>query len=57
MATKKLVTPAKPKQHNKAEFLKAVSDTSMTQTDLDKSLGGILEQIKNIVAKGESIDF
>ena len=47
MATKKPATPAKPKQHTKAEFLKAVSDkTSMPQTDLDKALGGILGQIK-----------
>ena len=48
MATKKPVTPAKPKQHTKAEFLKAVSDKiSMTQIDLDKALGGVLEQIKS----------
>lgn len=58
MATKKPATPAKPKQYTKAEFLKAVSDkTSMTQTDLDKALGGILEQIKAILAKGESVAF
>ena len=56
MATKKPATPTKPKQHTKAELLKAVSDkTSMTQTDLDKALGGILDQIKNILAKGESL--
>ena len=55
MPTKK---PAKPKQYTKAEFLKAVSNkTSMTQTDLDKALGGILDQIKNILAKGESVGF
>ena len=58
MATKKSATPAKPKQHTKAEFLKAVSDkTSMPQTDLDKALGGILGQIKSILAKGEAIAF
>ena len=58
MAAKKSKVPAKPKQYTKAEFLKAVSDkTSMTQADLDKALGGILEQIKNILAKGESIAF
>ena len=58
MATKKPATPTKPKQHTKAEFLKAVSDkTNMTQTNLDKALGGILGQIKNILAKGESIAF
>ena len=58
MATKKPAKPTKPKQYTKAEFLKAVSDkTSMTQTDLDKALGGILEQIKNILATGESIGF
>ena len=58
MAAKKPATPAKPKQYTKAEFLKAVSDkTSMTQADLDKALGGILGQIKNILAKGESIAF
>lgn len=58
MAATKSKAPAKPKQHTKAEFLKAVSDkTSMTQTDLDKALGGILGQIKNILAKGESIAF
>ena len=58
MATKKPTTPAKPKQHTKTEFLKAVSDKiSMTQTDLDKALGGILGQIKNVLAKGESIAF
>jgi DNA-binding protein HU-beta len=58
MAAKKSKAPAKPKQYTKAEFLKAVSDkTSMTQADLDKALGGILEQIKNILAKGESIAF
>lgn len=58
MATKKPATPAKPKQHTKAEFLKAVSDkTSMKRADLDKALGGILSQIKNILAKGESIAF
>jgi len=58
MATKKPTTPTKPKQHTKAEFLKAISDkTSMTQTDIDKALGGILGQIENILAKGESIAF
>ena len=32
MATKKPARPTKPKQHTKAEFLKAVSDkTNMTQ--------------------------
>ena len=52
MATKK------PKQHTKAEFVKAISDKiDMRQTDLDKALGGILEQIKNLLAKGESITF
>jgi len=58
MATKKSATPAKPKQYTKAEFLKAVSDKiDMRQTDLDKSLGGILDQIKAILAKSESIAF
>ena len=58
MTTKKPATPAKPKQYTKAEFLKAVSEkTSMTQTDLDKALGGILDQLKAILAKGESIAF
>ena len=58
MVTKKPATPAKPKQYTKAEFLKAVSEkTSMTQTDLDKALGGILDQLKAILAKGESIAF
>ena len=58
MATKKPATPAKLKQYTKAEFLKAVSDkTSMTQTDLDKALGGILDQLKAILAKGESVAF
>ena len=55
MAAKK---PAKPKQHTKTEFLKAVSDkTGMMQTDLGKSLDGILDQIKAILAKGESVAF
>ena len=55
MASKK---PAKPKQHTKAEFLKTVSDkTGMAQTNLGKSLDGILEQIKAILAKGESVAF
>ena len=58
MAAKKSKAPAKPKQYTKAEFLKAVSDkTSMTQTELDKALGGILGQIKNILTKGESVGF
>lgn len=56
MAAKKSKAPTKPKQHTKAEFLKAVSDkTNMPQTDLEKALGGILGQIKNILGKGESI--
>ena len=58
MAAKKSATPATPKQHTKAEFLKAVSEkTGMAQTDLGKSLDGILEQIKAILAKGESVAF
>ena len=58
MAAKKPATPATPKQHTKAEFLKAVSEkTGMAQTDLGKSLDGILEQIKAILAKGESLAF
>lgn len=58
MATKKPATPAKSKQHTKAEFLKAISDKiDMRQPDLDKALGGILDQIKAILAKGESIAF
>ena len=56
MATKK--STAKAKQHTKAEFLKAASTkTGMTQTDLDKALGGILGTIEDILAKGESIGF
>ena len=55
MAAKK---PATPKQYTKAEFLKAVSDkTGMAQTDLDKALGDVLDQLKAILAKGESIAF
>ena len=58
MATKKPATPAKPKQHTKAEFLKAVSDkTDMRQADLDKALDGILGTIEDILAKGESVGF
>ena len=58
MATKKPATSAKPKQHTKAEFLKAVSDKiDMRQTDLDKALGGMLDQLKAILSKGESIAF
>ena len=55
MAAKK---PATPKQYTKAELLKAVSDkTGMAQTDLDKALGDVLDQLKAILAKGESIAF
>lgn len=55
---KKPATPTKPKKHTKVEFLKVVSDkTNMPQTDLEKALGGILGQIKNILGKGESIVF
>ena len=55
MAAKK---PTTPKQYSKAEFLKAVSDkTGMAQTDLGKALGGIIDQIENILAKGESVAF
>ena len=58
MATKKPATPVKPKQQTKAEFVKAISDKiDMRQTDLDKALGGILDQLKAILAKGESIAF
>ena len=58
MAAKKSATPATPKQHTKAEFLKAVSEkTGMAQTDLGKALGGILGTIEDILAKGESVAF
>ena len=31
--------------------------TGMTQTDLDKALGGILGTIEDVLAKGESVSF
>ena len=58
MAAKKPATPATPKQYSKAEFLKAVSEkTGMAQTDLSKALDGMIDQIENILAKGESVAF
>ena len=58
MAAKKPATLATPKQYSKAEFLKAVSEkTGMAQTDLSKALDGMIDQIENILAKGESVAF